>query len=501
MSETSEKELFYFGHTGSNYPYCLSVLTLVSTCVVLLRLSHSSSISSEVLLVVAPLFLALTCCSELVYHGLALTILAIVAGVYFRGSSSSSISRTLFDDLPHTHPHEKEKAAFLTDYKGGVMLMTCMAILMVDFAVFPRSNAKTEEFGLSVMDVGVGAFIVSSGLTSSFARRRQGQGQGQSQRHKARGSSLWTGQFFRLAAVLALGVGRTVVLRALAYHEHSSEYGNEWNFFVTLGAVWMTANTLHTIASQRATPVIATAILVYYQWKLQADSDLTAYVFDSPRDEMSFVSSNREGIISLLGFLPMFLLSESFAREFIFLEPDDAPPSSSSLSFGGGGGGNDDANSPNASSVSSSERGLRVARPEMLEGPLLAVFVGGLALYSASTTYQEPSRRLGNLPYVLAVLSMSACVLWVLVVGERVIGPGPGSAVGGGSSSLLKAFSKYQLPIFVLANLLTGAVNMAMDTIHASDATALLLLAVYTLVLVAVATLSSQLERGEKAKN
>ena len=60
--------------------------------------------------------------------------------------------------------------AFITFFRGSTCLFTCIAILAVDFKIFPRKFAKTEEFGIGLMDMGTGIFIISSALTSKAAR-------------------------------------------------------------------------------------------------------------------------------------------------------------------------------------------------------------------------------------------------------------------------------------------------------------------------------------------
>ena len=52
-------------------------------------------------------------------------------------------------------------------YRTWCYLLTTISILAVDFHVFPRSQAKTENFGLSLMDTGVGLFIVCHSMKLS----------------------------------------------------------------------------------------------------------------------------------------------------------------------------------------------------------------------------------------------------------------------------------------------------------------------------------------------
>lgn len=54
----------------------------------------------------------------------------------------------------------------VSQFRGCVLLLACVTILAVDFPIFPRQMAKTERQGYSVMDLGVGAFVVANALAA-----------------------------------------------------------------------------------------------------------------------------------------------------------------------------------------------------------------------------------------------------------------------------------------------------------------------------------------------
>uniref|UniRef100_A0A914RA75 Uncharacterized protein n=1 Tax=Parascaris equorum TaxID=6256 RepID=A0A914RA75_PAREQ len=52
--------------------------------------------------------------------------------------------------------------------RSMVLITTAVAILAVDFNVFPRRFAKTETYGRSIMDVGTASFTFCAALTNAF---------------------------------------------------------------------------------------------------------------------------------------------------------------------------------------------------------------------------------------------------------------------------------------------------------------------------------------------
>ena len=252
--------------------------------------------------------------------------------------------------------------SFLFQIIGSNMVLTCLAILAVDFRIFPRRFAKTETFGVSLMDVGVSTFIISSAITSRYARHANDGKKHvtNSRRHNKHyinqnitdcvnsgnvneKDSIDTNTsdqmtngiyydkyklyiinkvnlFFQLInwqhfIVLLLGIGRMILLKIFDYHEHVSEYGTHWNFFVTLFCVWGIVDIIHRIFSMTIIPYIAIVMLYFYQMAL-VYTPLTDFIFSASRT--NFLYANREGIISLFGYIPMYLMAESISINLFF---------------------------------------------------------------------------------------------------------------------------------------------------------------------------------------
>lgn len=346
---------------------------------------------------------------------------------------------------------------------GFNVLLTCLSILAVDFPIFPRSSAKTETFGISLMDIGVGTFIVSSAVTSKFARGAVA---------KTNGATRCTSYISRVFSVqhilvLLLGVGRLVALKALNYQEHVSEYGLHWNFFVTLFCVWAAADVLHMCMPRTAQPVLAVLTVFVYQLLLQNWS-LTDYMMSSTREGL--VAANKEGIVSLLGYIPLYLITEYLANCLFYadLVPLDVVKT--------------------ADAADGKERECGKARwnlPLMRNLSVVSILLWAL-WWGCSSFVQPTSRRLVNAAYIALVLALCCTMILALYIADTAA-HGPTVPV-----LTLQYLSKHSLVVFLAANLLTGAVNLSMRTIYASDAAALGVLATYGLAVVAVAWLAEQ---------
>jgi len=315
---------------------------------------------------------------------------------------------------------------FVAEYRAVIMITTCLAILAVDFpSLFARSQAKTEEYGYSLMDLGTGCIVCSTAVCSKAAR-----GVWQGRRPSAllrRVASLWP--------VLAIGFSRLLVLRGIDYHVPTSEYGVHWNFFFTIAFVALVSTVADFGARQSG--VAGLALLAAYQVFLSQFGGAD-YILHAPRVDL--FSANREGALSCLGFLGIHWLSVALGA---LARPGPVHPAAQVVG---------------ALLVVAAACAAAVW---LLASPLLGVGV---------------SRRMCNLPYALLALSVNATVLGSLALVDLLL-PRPRPPLpltyGGVQDSMLI--------VFLVANLLTGAVNLSVHSLLVPQWAAMLIMAGYSL--------------------
>ncbi|ODM18732.1 GPI-anchored wall transfer protein 1 [Aspergillus cristatus] len=351
---------------------------------------------------------------------------------------------------------------FLTIYRAAMMIITCVAILAVDFRVFPRRFAKAENWGTSLMDLGVGSFVFSGGVVSarSLLKSRSNQAKRTPLVQRFMASTRHS------IPLLVLGLIRLYSVKGLDYAEHVSEYGVHWNFFFTIGLLAPFVEIFDTLAAFIPSyEVLALGIAVLYQVALES-TDLKWYIMVSDRGP-DLLSKNREGVFSFLGYLAVFLAGRAIGARIMSRDPKKTPQARKSAL---------------------TSLGVQALAWTVLFA-LNSTYAGG---YGANIPV---SRRLANMPYVLWVCAFNNAQLFLFCLIETVFFPVPRTPSKEGeaertsfaTSQILTAFNKNGLAIFLLANLLTGAVNLSIPTLDVSTVQAMVVLVGYAAVLTGVA--------------
>jgi hypothetical protein len=89
------------------------------------------------------------------------------------------------------------------------------------------------------------------------------------------------------------------------------------------------------------------------------------------------------------------------------------------------------------------------------------------------------ARSVVNLSYIGLVVGINNLILLVTVGMLRVLGPLPMGPVAASGRHLFDAVSTHQLPTFLVANVLTGAVNLTVSTLSFGAVGAAAVLFVY----------------------
>lgn len=355
---------------------------------------------------------------------------------------------------------------FVTTYRGTMMVITCVAILAVDFKVFPRRFAKVENWGTSLMDLGVGSFVFSAGTVAARPILKE-QAAGGSTSIKAR---------LRSAArhstpLLVLGLVRLYTVKGLDYAEHVTEYGVHWNFFFTLAFLPPFVALFDSAFTVLLPSYAALAMVLAAAYEAVLDfTDLKVFILTAQRTDL--LSKNREGIFSLFGYLAIFLAGQSTG---MYILP-------------------------------------RASKSGPLQNPIIKKLAIWSLVWSAltylATDYRfglglQVSRRLANLPYVLWVSAFNTCQIGFFCLIETLLFPGVYNArtkaaeqeqAKRASSRILRTFNRNGLAIFLLANLMTGLINMTLPTLHMGDKEAVGVIVTYMGILSGVALLLDTLD-------
>ena len=455
-----EKEAFVSGLTGSSHVMDVvrvtmlpSMLVVVYWCVMSVC-PHARGYNQyymvlgrlvEFLVIVVPLIVQLTR-EDHVMGFMAAGIAAVWGGMRMWRYRHGEVVNL---NVEHFEAWRSESVKMIQDavslHRANVMLMTCLAILAVDFRVFPRSYAKTEVYGTSLMDAGVGSIVLCSSYVEGVkqmqsTRYRQGSGK------KLKEASF--SSVMRVAMLVLLGVARPMVLVLIGYQVHVGEYGMHWNFFLTLAVLRACISNVPRSTSPFALGMVLLCAHQYGLSRLGLADLANAQSSLEERRTMNVLYQNKEGIISLPGYLALHFLGVWCAKFHIWL--------TSKPRFVG-------------------MRGWNV---------LQVVFVGFLwvAYWFASTYIGPASRRTCNPTFVLWMLAINLLAIVVNTVCLNLVSldttrirvtsntqEQQGRIASPYIPPLLNSMNKGMLYVFLLSNVLTGIVNSMIDTLQVDD--------------------------------
>uniref|UniRef100_A0A8R1HKJ9 Phosphatidylinositol-glycan biosynthesis class W protein n=1 Tax=Caenorhabditis japonica TaxID=281687 RepID=A0A8R1HKJ9_CAEJA len=394
------------------------------------RLIYWLKFVSDVIFLCLPSLLSLTVLADRL--SLLITIMLVISAVLLVfvlfEASGHQMAGSLRQAWSRIVEEQHKPTMFVTYFRSLTMILVTIAILAVDFPIFPRRFAKTEKFGHSIMDVGVSAFIFQSALGSRMAKSP----------NSGRVDKIHHRPWYLSSTVIlfGLGIGRAVVLEIIGYPQHVTEYGVHWNFFFTLAAVRILFSIL-----PHCYPLVLAVIFGICQQTMLKSTGLQEWILDEKANlRENLVTANAEGLASLLGYLTIFYGSLALG-EFI------------------------------------AKTSIRV---KSWIRRCFQLFAISLLMYtiqiSAEKFIDAPCRRLVNITYIftqftLLTFATAVCltiqmfntVAWCATFPQFSNGDDPFSAV---SPCLSDSINRHSLLFFLLSNVLTGLINMCLPTIH-----------------------------------
>jgi phosphatidylinositol glycan class W len=476
------KEAFVTGHDGTNpfeiFILCLAIpigfrlhSKLITTLLPLRGTStnYRMEIVIEFATLILPnLILQTSLLSYLVGPIVLLAAMTIISFItptnVVRSSSTTKSSSSSSSSSSQTQINNK-RPPFLTVHRAAVYIQTAIAILAVDFPIFPRRYCKTEVSGYGWMDLGAASFIIIAGW-SSAATATNATSLSSSTAASDSISSAVTAlkkAVIKCTPLVILGIIRLITIKGVEYQEHVSEYGVHWNFFFTLccveGCVVLWKFVKLTTRQQKywTDASLACQLLINYQLYLiigggQDFIENGSRYCGHNKWLCNVYVANREGILGIIGYLGLRLMSESMARYCIWIATTkfDGDESKSSMMA-----------TTNLHSLR--RRRLFIASVFCWIAHFFLTFVLGI----------PNSRRSTNVSFItwsLAQNTSQLCLIHFVMTRENSLDTAP---------RILNCINRFGLPVFFVSNILTGLVNLLVDTMHSSNEKALFVLSIY----------------------
>ncbi|ENN71542.1 hypothetical protein YQE_11770, partial [Dendroctonus ponderosae] len=323
-------------------------------------------------------------------------------------------------------PINPAKKDYITNCRATINLLSVIAILAVDFTIFPARFSKTLTTGFSLMDVGVGLFVFANGIVAPEVR-----GKRDSIGSSIRGS----------LCLLVIGILRLVLTKLTHYNVSESEYGVHWNFFITLAFTKIFSSCVLNIVKPKYVLINATLILIAHETLLQLS--FKTWIFNH-FERHSFTDANKEGLVSAIGYLALYLYSVYFGY-----------------------------------SIKQTEKSYRITN-----GKFFVITMTSLLMTIFCNYHFEVSRRLANAGYVFWVLFIGIFMTWLFYLAENAQ-----KHIFEGitkhylcSPYIYEAINYNGLIFFIIGNLLTGLVNLSISTKQVEAPTSLLILFLYMFI-------------------
>lgn len=366
-----------------------------------------------------------------------------------------------------------QRPEYLNTIRPIINLITAVCILAVDFKCFPRTLAKTEIYGFGLMDTGVGLFVFGNGLVAPELRKS-----GDSSR------LTWKkveNTFKGCLPLVVLGAIRFAATNELDYQQHITEYGVHWNFFLTLACTKLFGTILlGVVPNFECIKYLATILLFAHELFLQLGA--ADYVIDPnntiKRDNL--LNANREGIVSIMGYVSLYLFSVYLGYRLRKVE-----------------------------CVSENNKKTPVfINVRQLFWKAVRVLLAAAILWKVTYILKNMfgvSRRIANMGYVLWVLSIGTTfvpfsmffeIFYYFIDFSRPSSDNddrnkdnenPGDARHY-APIILCGIAYNGLVFFLLANLMTGLVNLSFQTLLLNTPQAMAILCTYMLILCSITT-------------